>query len=167
MFLTLSLLMKVWLSPLAGSNYRIDWVHKFGIGLAGINFATISCIRIWFLGIFLIRLTSIPSVYTLWHSHLPFSYDFPNIEQASVELERWCTAWKLWDNDLWPCCCCLPETDPSHMFLCRHPHMQHSCHKLFSQILQWLEDMNTDSILLSLIRSSGIMNILFLTHMLL
>lgn len=58
---------------------------------------------------------------------------------------------KLWDNPNCPCCCRIKENHPSHMFLCPHPHMVHTRQQSFSKVLAWLEEVDTDPLLLSLI----------------
>ena len=60
---------------------------------------------------------------------------------------------KLWDNDLCPCCRRVPETKSMHIFLCPHPNMVQLRNKLFHNILKWLEEVDTDPLLLQIIRT--------------
>ena len=40
------------------------------------------------------------------------------------------------------------------MFVCPHPHMTHSCNKLFTSVLTWLQDVDTDPLIIHIIQCS-------------
>ena len=58
---------------------------------------------------------------------------------------------KLWDNDLCPCCRQVSERSTTHLFLCPHPTMTHTRDQSFHKILDWLEEVDTDPMLLDLL----------------
>ena len=60
---------------------------------------------------------------------------------------------KLWDNDLCPCCRQVSERSTTHLFLCPHPTMIHIRNQSFHKILEWLEEVDTDPMLLDVLTS--------------
>ena len=58
---------------------------------------------------------------------------------------------KLWDNNLCSRCKLVPERSTTHLFIYPHPNMSPNRDQSFHQILDWLEDVDTDPSLLELI----------------
>ena len=58
---------------------------------------------------------------------------------------------KFWDNNLSLCSRLVPERSTTHLFICPHPTMSTNRDQSFHQILDWLEDVDTDPSLLELI----------------
>ena len=49
----------------------------------------------------------------------------------------------LWKDDLCPCCCLVPEKSTTHLFLCPEPSITQRRNKLFNEILQWMDEVDT------------------------
>ena len=60
---------------------------------------------------------------------------------------------KLWETDLCPCCNLIPENSTNHLFLCPDQSITELRNKGFNAILKWLQEVNTDPLLFSLIHS--------------
>ena len=58
---------------------------------------------------------------------------------------------KLGDNNLYPCCRQVPECSTLHILLCPHLTRVHTRDTFFCRICKWLNDIDTNSILLHII----------------
>ena len=59
----------------------------------------------------------------------------------------------LWQDDLCPCCRQIPERSTTHLFLCPAPEIRDLRQTLFTTILEWLTEVNTDPLIVQVISS--------------